>query len=255
MGRAIRSIEFITEYFEQHSIKPAKPVEDGVFARRVYPDIIGLLPSRSELQAFEADTNPEKRIRLVGRLLEEHSLFVGHWMSFWMDHLRIGSALDSAVFDNNNTEKPRQWLEERLKAGDTIDDLVRNILTGEFLDWYATSIAPKGEVATAQGRPEMQSAHILSQVFLGVRLQCASCHDSFVDRWKLSEAWGLASALSVEPLEMSRCEVRTGEFAEPRFLFPELGEIDQNLGTSGRRTRLAELMDFASKRPPAPYHG
>lgn len=232
----------ITDYFKRHGIKPAKPVEDGVFARRVFLDIIGLLPPRSELQAFEADSNPEKRMRLVSRLLEEHSLFVGHWMSFWMDHLRIGSALDSAVFDNNNTEKPLQWLEERLKAGDTIDDLVRNIFTGEFLDWYATSIAPKGEVATAQGRPEMQSAHILSQVFLGVRLQCASCHDSFVDRWKLSEAWGLASALSVESLEMSRCEVRTGEFAEPRFLFPELGEIDQTLGTAGRRTRLAELM-------------
>ena len=232
----------ISDYFKQNGIKPAKPVEDGVFARRVFLDIIGLLPSQSELQAFEADSNPEKRMRLVSKLLEEHSLFVGHWMSFWMDHLRIGSALDSAVFDNNNTEKPLQWLEERLKAGDTIDDLVRNILTGEFLDWYATSIAPKGEVATAQGRPEMQSAHILSQVFLGVRLQCASCHDSFVDRWKLSEAWGLASALSVESLEMSRCEVRTGEIAEPRFLFPELGEIDQTLGTAGRRTRLAELM-------------
>ena len=52
----------------------------------------------------------------------------------------------------------------------------------------------------------------------------------------------MASVLSVESLEMSRCEVRTGELAEPRFLFPELGEIDPTLGTSGRRTRLAELM-------------
>ena len=232
----------LASYFERHNVTPARPVTDGLFARRVFLDLIGVLPTRAELQAFDADTRHDKRERLVRSLLGEHETFVGHWMSFWMDHLRIGSALDAAVFDNDKSVKPRQWLEAKLRAGDTFDGFVRDIFTGEFLDVYGDSVAPQGEVANAQGRPEMQSAQILSQAFLGVRLQCASCHDSFVDSWTLSEAWGLASALGPDSLEMARCEVPTGERAAPRFLFPELGGIEESLSVAGRRQRVAELM-------------
>ena len=74
--------------------------------------------------------------------------------------------------------------------------------------------------------PELQFAQNVSQVFFGINLKCASCHDSFIDRWKLDDAYGLAAVIADEPLEIHRCDKPTGKKAAPRFLFPELGSID-----------------------------
>ncbi len=70
---------------------------------------------------------------------------------------------------------------------------------------------------------EIQFAQSVAQSFLGINLKCASCHDSFIDRWKLSEAYSLAAVYASEPLEIHRCDKPTGEQAEPAWLFPELG--------------------------------
>ena len=72
----------------------------------------------------------------------------------------------------------------------------------------------------------MQFAQNVGQVFLGVNLKCASCHDSFIDDWKLKDSYGLAAIYSQEPLEINRCDVPTGKMAEAYFLFPELGSVD-----------------------------
>ena len=80
----------------------------------------------------------------------------------------------------------------------------------------------------------------MSQVFFGINMKCASCHDSFIDRWKLDDAYGLAAVIADKPLEMHRCDKPTGKMAAPRFLFPELGTIDadaaegQATGAAGR---------------------
>ena len=88
----------------------------------------------------------------------------------------------------------------------------------------------------------MQHATIMTQVFLGVQLKCASCHDSFIDHWKLADAWGMASALGNQRFEIFRCQQSTGKLAEPQFLFPELGTIDPAADKSTRRQQVAELM-------------
>lgn len=232
----------LAPYFAGHGIVPESVVDDRRFARRVHLDLVGLLPSAEELEAFSRGASPGKRERLVRQLLAEREAFAGHWMSFWMDHLRIGSSLAASIFDHDNSNKPRVWLEGQLRAGEPYDRFVRELIAGPIFDDYLQSIAPPTEVANAQGRPEMQAAHVISQTFLGVRLQCASCHDSFVDRWTLRQAWSFASALGGESIEMARCEVPTGERAPPSFLFPELGGIDASLSAAGRRARMAELL-------------
>ena len=63
-------------------------------------------------------------------------------------------------------------------------------------------------------------------MFFGVNLKCASCHDSFIDHWKLDDAYGLAAVIADKPLEIHRCDKPTGKTAGPKFLFPELGTID-----------------------------
>jgi len=92
----------------------------------------------------------------------------------------------------------------------------------------------------------MQAAQNSAQVFLGAMLKCASCHDSFVSRWKLSETFGLAAFFSDEPLEIVRCDVKTGKKAVPQFLFHELAEAPPAASLEERRAQAAHL--FTSPR-------
>ena len=80
----------------------------------------------------------------------------------------------------------------------------------------------RGETSAAV-TPWMQAAQNTAQAFLGINLKCNACHDSFVSRWKLKDAYALAAYFSPEPsLQLYRCDVAQNKFAEPAFLFPEL---------------------------------
>jgi len=91
----------------------------------------------------------------------------------------------------------------------------------------------------------MQAAQNISQVFMGVNLKCASCHDSFINDWTLADSYGLASIYADEPLEMFRCDKPTGKKASMRFLYPELGEID---AASAKEARLGKLADIVTSK-------
>jgi hypothetical protein len=88
---------------------------------------------------------------------------------------------------------------------------------------------------------ELQFAQNVGQVFFGANLKCASCHDSFIDHWKLDDAYGLAAVIADKPLNEHRCDKPTGKIAGPTFLFPELGAIDPALTPAKRLERLADL--------------
>src|SRR5438132_2806414 len=88
----------------------------------------------------------------------------------------------------------------------------------------------------------MQAAQNISQVFMGVNLKCASCHDSFINDWKLSDAYGLANIYADTPLELFECDKPTGAKAATQFLFPELGSIEAEAKKPERLKRLASLL-------------
>jgi hypothetical protein len=77
-------------------------------------------------------------------------------------------------------------------------------------------------------------------------MKCASCHDSFIDGWKLDDAYGLAAVVADEPLEIARCDKPTGKFAAPRFLWPKLGTIDPGTPRAERLKQLADLVTHPS---------
>jgi hypothetical protein len=79
-------------------------------------------------------------------------------------------------------------------------------------------------------------------VFFGVNLKCASCHDSFIDGWKLDDAYSLAAVVADRPLEIHRCDKPTGRRAQARFLFPEVGAIDGKQPRDQRLEQLAKLV-------------
>ena len=97
-------------------------------------------------------------------------------------------------------------------------------------------------MVNASQTPQMQAAQNISQVFMGVNLKCASCHDSFINDWMLADAYGLASIYADQPLELVRCDKPTGEIAKVKFLYPELGEIDPQAPKAERLKQLAEII-------------
>jgi Protein of unknown function (DUF1553)/Protein of unknown function (DUF1549) len=105
---------------------------------------------------------------------------------------------------------------------------------GHFVRW-------RGDVSAGQ-TVEIQFAQSVGQTFLGINLKCASCHDSFIDRWKLEESFGLAAIYATRPLEIHRCDKPIGTIATASWLFPELGQIDPQTPQPERLKQLAARM-------------
>jgi hypothetical protein len=106
---------------------------------------------------------------------------------------------------------------------------------------FAKGIIWRGVVNASQ-TPEMQAAQNISQVFMGVNLKCASCHDSFINDWTLADSYGMASIYSEKPLELVQCDKPQGKTALVKFLYPELGALDANAPKPDRVKRLAEII-------------
>ena len=230
----------LTKYFADHKITPGEVVDDRTFARRVYLDIVGLLPPTDELEAFVAETSSDKRAILVRRLLNDDHQYAVHWMSFWNDMLR-NDYKGTGYIDGGRTQITR-WLYNSLAKNMHYDEFVRQLVVGApGAEGFTKGIVWRGVVNAAQ-TPQMQAAQGIGQVFMGVNLKCASCHDSFISQWKLTDSYGLASVYAEKSLEMERCTKPLGKTAPAKFLYPQLGEIDTSLPKDKRVARLAEIV-------------
>lgn len=232
--------QIIFHYWKEHGVEPPKPISDAEFYRRASLDLVGLLPMADEVEAFAADKSPDKRQALVRRLLDNRVAYADHWMTFWNDLLRNDYA--GTGFIDGGRAQITGWLYDALLKNKPYDQFVRELIspTPES-EGFAKGIIWRGQVNASQ-RPELQFSQNVGQVFLGVNLKCASCHDSFVDDWKLTDAYGLAAITSNEPLEIHRCDKPTGEMAKAYFLFPELGSVDAAAPREERLKQLAAIM-------------
>jgi hypothetical protein len=226
-------------YWKRRGLAPPPPVGDAAFARRAYLDAWGLLPLPEQLDAFLADRTPDRRQRLVSRLLADNKAYAEHWITFWNDLLRN----DEGVVYHGTRKTITGWLYKALEDNLPYDRFVRALLNpagpGDP-DGFLIGVNWRGDINASQ-TPVMQAAQNTAQIFLGVNLKCNSCHDSFISRWKLKDAYGLAGFFSEEKLEMVRCDARLGVYAEPAFLFPELGGPGSASTLAERRAAAASL--------------
>ena len=210
--------------------------DDATFLRRVTLDLVGLLPSAEEAQAFTADRRPDKRTLLVRSLLARNVDYADHWMAFWNDLLRNDYA--GTGYIDGGRKQITSWLYVSLLANKPYDLFARELIApSSDSEGFAKGIIWRGAVSAGQV-PELQYSQSVSQTFLGINMKCASCHDSFVDRWKLRDAYGLAAIYSDHPMELVRCDIPTGKPAAAAWPFPELGQVD---ATKPREERLAQL--------------
>jgi len=227
-------------YGEFNDVSLQPPADDATFLRRASLDLIGLTPTDEELDAFLADTNPDKRAIAVENLLARDRDYAAHWLTFWNDLLRNDYA--GTGYIDGGRRQISKWLIVSLRGNKPYDAFVRELIAPSIeSEGFANGITWRGRVNASQVR-ELQFSQNVGQVFLGINLKCASCHDSFIDDWKLDDAYGLATVVADEPLEIHRCDMPTGRKASAKFVFPELGGIDPNLPRAKKQARLAELL-------------
>jgi hypothetical protein len=230
----------IDAYFAARKITPPEPLGEAAFARRLFLDVIGLLPPPEELEAFADDRASDKRTRLARRVLGDRRAYADHWLTFWNDLLRNDYAGTGYI---DGGRKPiTGWLYRSLIDDKPYDRFVRELLSpSSDSEGFIKGIKWRGRVNASQVQ-EIQFSQNVSQVFFGINMKCASCHDSFIDRWKLVDAYGLAAVIAEGPLEMARCDKLTGQVAVPKFPWPELGTIDAAQPRAKRLERLAGLV-------------
>lgn len=230
---------YLDAWWKQQTAPPPALCDDRTFLRRTFLDLIGLLPDEKEQRAFLEDRRADKRERLVGDLLARRRPYAEHWMTFWNDLLRN----DEVALIEVNRAPITNWLYQALLENKPYDEfaaeLIAPALNGpvgfvQGIEWkFATS---------ASEAPPMQAARSVAQVFQGVNLKCASCHDSFEGPRKLAEAWNLAACFAPGSLEMQRCDQATGKTATPRFLFAEVGAVPAEAPLEMRREAVAVLV-------------
>jgi hypothetical protein len=233
---------FLARYFAEQKVDTRGLVTDAVFARRAFLDLIGLPPTAEELAEFTRDSRPDKHGRLVDRLLDNRPAYAAHWLTFWNDLLR--NAYHGTGFIDGGRQQITGWLYRSLYDNKPYNQFVHELVqpaAGSGSEGFIYGIKWRGTVNESQRR-EIQAAQSVSQVFLGTNLKCASCHDSFVNHWKLAEAYALASVFSDAPLQLHRCDQPTGVPSTTGFLYPQLGEIDAGASRDARLGRLADLI-------------
>ncbi len=164
-------------------IPPAAPADDATFLRRAYLDALGQLPSVEETRAFLADRDPHKRQRLIDELLARPE-FAEHWASKWADVLRV----ERKTLDDKGVSVFHRWLVEQIAQDRPFNQIAYEILSATG----STYAHPPANFWRAIRDP-LQRAESVAQVFLGVRINCARCHNHPFDRWTIDDYYQFAA--------------------------------------------------------------
>ena len=171
----------IKKGWQKDKITPAGRSSDSVFLRRIYLDLVGVVPSYEDTTAFLKDTDPRKREKLINKLLAEPR-YATQQAHFW-DLVLFGRHPQN-IFDTRKHDGFTKWLAGEFAKNEPYDRIVKQILTGE---------QEGSEMFYVQYRnaPE-EAATAVSRVFLGTQLQCARCHDHPFEAWTQKDFFGMA---------------------------------------------------------------
>lgn len=172
----------VWDKLQRLGIQPGALADDSMFLRRVYLDTIGTLPTSAEARRFLVDPSPDKRARVIDELLERPE-YADYWTMKWADLLRA----DKIRITPQGTVGLTRWLHRQFERNRPYDEMVREILTAQG---PVQSESPAGFYKALE-QPEVASRSF-SQLFLGVRIECAQCHHHPSERWSQDDYAGLA---------------------------------------------------------------
>lgn len=182
---------------------------DADFLRRVYLDLIGTLPTAEESRTFLADTNVDRRAKLVEALLQRPE-FADYWALKWSDWLRV----ERQALGHDGAYRYYKWIRESFATNLPLDQFARELLAGQGLltehpaSYFYKVVSDPGEMAST-----------LSQSLMGIRIECARCHHHPFDRWSQDDYYGMQAFFT---------GVRFKSTPRGEMLFASTGGVSQN---------------------------
>ncbi len=249
--------ELVNENLHKLRILPSGVCSDEEYVRRAHIDVTGTYPSAEDIRIFLADTNPKKREALIDSLTQRKE-FTELWVMKWAELLQIRSDIA-----NNNNQPPfyknallyYNWLAERIGKNIPLNDIVTELLSATggtvsspAVNFYQTEL------------DQLKLTENVAQVFMGMRIQCAQCHNHPFDRWTMDDYYGFKAFFSQigrkptdDPQEVIIFNSKGGEsrhfltqaVMKPKFLGGETPDLKPG---EDRRKVLAEWI--ASPRNP-----
>lgn len=226
-------------------INPSAVCSDDVFLRRASLDLLGMVPTAEEARAFGADKRPDKRARLVDKLLVRQE-FADFWALKWADVLKA----EGRTLDDTGLKAFHGWIRDSIAQNRPVDAMVRDMVAARGSTYNE---APSNFYRA--NRTPAARAIAAAQVFLGTRLQCAECHNHPFDRWTQDDYYNWSAIFAqvdykiigdnkrrdksdlhefngeqivfLNP-KLSVNNPRTGEKAQPRFLGADMPKLASN---------------------------
>ncbi|MEO8352053.1 MAG: DUF1549 and DUF1553 domain-containing protein [Chthoniobacteraceae bacterium] len=240
-------------------MNPSELCSDLVFYRRAYLDLLGVVPTAETARAFAADPSPDKRARLIDRLLEREE-FVDFWTLKWADLLKI----EERQLDPKGMRVFHDWIHDSIAANKPLDQFARELIAARG----STYDNPPANWWRANRTPVIRAENT-ARVFLGTQLNCAQCHNHPFERWTQDDYYdwtSLFARIDYQIVENKRKDEndqqefkgdqivrikgsesvvnpRTGERARPRFLGGGVAKPGPD------SDELLELADWLSRSP------
>lgn len=178
---------------EQLRILPAIPSDDATFMRRIYLDLTGSLPSPAQAEKFMASDASDKRAKLTDALLASPE-FVDMWTNLWAEWVRLkGGGYAPSGTDVKAADSYYEWIHEQIAVNRPWNEFIADQITasGSNLTHGPANLYTM-LVHNVKVTPK-ELASDFSQLFTGVRIQCAECHNHPFDRWTMNDYYGWVS--------------------------------------------------------------
>jgi hypothetical protein len=175
--------EKLVAKWRELGLTPSPLANDAEFFRRIHLDAVGTLPDLGELRRFLVDKSPDKRMKAIDQVLSRPE-FVDYWAYKWGDLLRI----NRDALEEKGMWSFHNWVRASLRDNKPVDEFVRDIVTAEG-STYTDGPANFYRIgATAEDWSET-----VTQVFLGIRVQCAKCHHHPFEKWSQDDYYGMSA--------------------------------------------------------------
>ena len=219
---------------EKLHIAPSPIADDATFLRRVSLDLTGEIPTPAVIRAFVADTTPthEKRARMIDQLIASPA-YVDHWTVKWGDLLQS----NRKYLGEKGVYEFQDWIHQSIASNKPYDKWVHELLTARGSS-YDNPAANYFRV-TREARPTMEKT---TQVFLGVRMVCAQCHDHPFERWTQSQYFQMSAFFSAVGL-------RAGYEVGEEIVFDQRADYEMKHPKTGRVVKPVFMVSLNNPAP------
>jgi hypothetical protein len=210
--------------------QPSSAVDDAAFLRRVSLDLTGQLPKPEDIRAFVADASKTKRAAKIDKLIASPA-FVDHWTLKWGDLLQNSRR----YLGEKGAYEFREWIRDSIAQNKPYDRMVREMLTARGSSYDS----PEANFfrVTRDPKPTMEKT---TQVFLGVRMVCAQCHDHPFERWTQNQYYEMASFFSA-------VGIRPGYEVGEEIIFDQRQDFEMKHPKDSRVMKPKFILPAASK--------